>query len=155
MANEQRETHKTQPSTIIIHAIRQTEEKKSLFVFKRNHEMRIVRAPHSCVCVCTCTEEWRVICMCARARHAHAHISQHTNTPRATTHFWMGALNFMIIAFLVEIRWFATLAWIVLTMRNGLVCIRTVSVNGISGFSAIGTPLRVNVVNIDQWFRLW
>lgn len=37
-----------------------------------------------------------------------------------------------------------------LTIRNGLVCIRTVSVNGISGFSAIGTPLRVNVVNIDQ-----
>lgn len=42
------------------------------------------------------------------------------------------------------------LDWDTLTMRNGLVCIRTVSVNGISGLSAIGTPFRVNVCNIDQ-----
>lgn len=43
----------------------------------------------------------------------------------------------------------------ILTMRKGFVCIKTVSVMGISGDSATGTPFRDSVCNIDQWFRLW
>ena len=44
---------------------------------------------------------------------------------------------------------------ITLTILKGLVCINTVSVSGMSGDSLTGTPLRANVCNIDQWFRLW
>ena len=44
---------------------------------------------------------------------------------------------------------------ITLTILKGFVCINTVSVSGMSGDSLTGTPLRANVCNIDQWFRLW
>lgn len=60
-------------------------------------------------------------------------------------------IRIMIFIFLDFVfLYYSNINWDKLTIRNGLVCIRTVSVNGISGFSAIGTPFRVNVCNIDQ-----